>query len=83
MAATRPGSSLQDPGVASLLAALAGGEAAQVTLHASGLAPLSTVYATVWGQGNKDTTVERWKLQLAGGGGDGAGAVTIVPPAAA
>ena len=82
VAVARPGSSLQDPGVASLLAALAGGEAAQATLHASGLAPLSAVYATVWGQGNADSAVERWKLQVAGGGGDGAGAVTIIPPTA-
>lgn len=85
VAASRPGSSLQDPGVASLLAALAGGvqgEAVQAALHAAGLAPLSAVYAAVWGQGNKDDALERWKLQVAGGGGDGAAAVTIIAPAA-
>jgi hypothetical protein len=80
-ASARPGSALQDPGVAALLAALAGGlqgDAVQATLHASGLAPLSAVYAAVWGQGNRDAAIERWKVQLA----DSAGTVQITPPAA-
>ena len=80
-ASARPGSALQDPAVAALLAALAGGlkgDAVQATLHASGLAPLSAVYAAVWGQGDRDAAVERWKVQLA----DSSGAVQITPPAA-
>jgi len=79
-ASARPGSALQDPGVAALLAALAGGlqgDAVQATLHASGLAPLSAVYAAVWGQGNAEAAIARWKLQLA----DSSGVVQIVPPA--
>jgi hypothetical protein len=81
-AAARPGSALQDPGVAALLAALAGGlqgDAVQATLHASGLAPLSAVYAAVWGQGNRDAAIDRWKVQLSS---DSAGLVKITPPAA-
>lgn len=80
-ASARPGSALQDPGVAALLAALTGGlqgDAVQATLHASGLAPLSAVYAAVWGQGNRDAAIERWKVQLA----DSSGVVQIAPPAA-
>jgi hypothetical protein len=80
-ASARPGSALQDPGVAALLAALTGGlqgDAVQATLHASGLAPLSAVYAAVWGQGNGEAAIERWKVQLA----DASGVVQIAPPAA-
>jgi hypothetical protein len=81
-ASARPGSALQDPGVAALLAALAGGlqgDAVQATLHSSGLAPLSAVYAAVWGQGNRDAAIDRWKAQLADSSG---GVVQITPPAA-
>lgn len=83
-AAARPGSPLQDPSVAALLAALAGGgsgEAVQATLHAAGLAPLSAVYAAVWGQGSREAAVEQW-AGLLGAGGAGAAAVTITPPTA-
>jgi len=78
----RPGSSLQDPEVASLLAALAGGvqgEAVHGTLQSSGLAPLSAVFAAVWGVGNSEAAMEKWKAQVAGRG-YGEVEVSIVPP---
>ena len=84
--AARPGSALQDPGVAALLAALAGGgvegDAVQGVLHAAGLAPLSAVYASVWGVGSTNAAVMRWQRQLGSGGGGGGGLVSITPPAA-
>lgn len=78
-AAARPGSALQDPSVATLLAALAGGaggDAVQGTLHAAGLMPLAAMYAAVWGQGDVDTEVTKWKGQLGGRLGN----VRVSPP---
>lgn len=71
-ATARPGSSLHDPGVAVVLAALAGGydggEAVQRTLQAARLAPTSALFAEVYGQGEdeKEMAVAKWKDQLGG-----------------
>lgn len=70
-AEARAGSSLQDPAVAALLAALVGGHASlhtaavQGTLQAAGLAPHAAVYATVWGQPGQEAAVKQWQAQLA------------------
>lgn len=71
-ARARPGSPLLDPGVAALLASLCGGghgDAVQSTLHAAGLAPLSAVYSSVWGQGSRDAAVAKWADLLGGNQG--------------
>jgi WD40 repeat protein len=71
-ATARPGSSLHDPGVAAVLAALAGGydggEVVQRTLQAARLAPTSALFAEVYGQGEeeKEMAVANWKDQLGG-----------------
>jgi len=82
-ALARPGSALQAPGVAALLAALTGGgqgDTVQTTLLSSGLAPLSAVFSAVWGKGNRNVALDKWKAQLGRRASDDVHHVAIAPP---
>jgi hypothetical protein len=77
------GSSLRDPGVAAILAAMVGGmhgEAVLATLGAAKLAPLSAVYSTVWGSGDATQAAGLWAAGLAAGEARGGGGGQITAP---